>query len=51
VYRDRTVDLLPRLRRRGSLPLPLKLVLFGPGTVHGLDDAEHHLRNGPCSWT
>src|SRR4051795_3046968 len=34
----------PRLRRRGALPLPLKLVLFGPGTVHGLDDAEHHLR-------
>jgi fatty-acid peroxygenase len=22
----------------------LKLLLFGPGTVHGLDDAEHHLR-------
>jgi fatty-acid peroxygenase len=34
----------PRLRRRGAFPLPLKLVLFGPGTVHGLDDAEHRLR-------
>jgi len=34
----------PRLRRRGAFPLPIKLVLFGPGTVHGLDDAEHHLR-------
>ncbi len=34
----------PRLRRRGAFPLPVKLVLFGPGTVHGLDDAEHHLR-------
>jgi fatty-acid peroxygenase len=34
----------PRLRRRGAFPLPVKLVLFGPGTVHGLDDAEHRLR-------
>jgi fatty-acid peroxygenase len=34
----------PRLRRRGAFPPPVKLVLFGPGTVHGLDDAEHHLR-------
>jgi fatty-acid peroxygenase len=34
----------PRLRRRGAFPSPVKLVLFGPGTVHGLDDAEHHLR-------
>jgi fatty-acid peroxygenase len=34
----------PRLRRRAALPLPIKLVLFGPGTIHGLDDAEHHLR-------
>lgn len=34
----------PSLRRRGSLPPPLKWVLFGPGSVHGLDDAEHHLR-------
>ena len=22
--------------------MPIKLVLFGPGTVHGLDDDEHH---------
>ncbi|MCP2258134.1 fatty-acid peroxygenase [Streptoalloteichus tenebrarius] len=34
----------PRLRRQGSLPAPIKLLLFGPGTVHGLDDAEHHHR-------
>ncbi|HVL85464.1 MAG TPA: cytochrome P450 [Pseudonocardia sp.] len=34
----------PRLRRRGSLPKPLQLVLFGPGTVHALDGAEHHHR-------
>jgi fatty-acid peroxygenase len=34
----------PRLRRRGSLPAPIRLVLFGPGTVHGLDNAEHHKR-------
>lgn len=34
----------PRLRRRGAFPLPVKLVLFGPGTVHGLDDAQYHHR-------
>jgi fatty-acid peroxygenase len=34
----------PRLRRTGAFPAAVKLVLFGPGTVHGLDDAEHHLR-------
>jgi fatty-acid peroxygenase len=34
----------PRLRRGRPFPLPVKLVLFGPGTVHGLDDAEHHHR-------
>ena len=33
-----------RLQRRGAFPPPVKLVLFGPGTVHGLDDAEHHVR-------
>ncbi|WP_167588411.1 cytochrome P450 [Kineococcus rubinsiae] len=33
-----------RLRRRGAFPPPVKLVLFGPGAVHGLDDAEHHHR-------
>src|SRR4051794_8656769 len=33
----------PRLRRRGAFPAPVKLVLFGPGTVHGLDDVEHRL--------
>ena len=32
----------PRLRRRGSLPAPIRLLLFGPGTVHALDDTEHH---------
>lgn len=32
----------PRLRRRGAFPPPVQLVLFGRGTVHGLDDAEHH---------
>ena len=34
----------PRLRRRGAFPAPIRLVLFGPGAVHGLDDAEHHHR-------
>ncbi len=34
----------PRLRRRGAFPPPIKLVLFGPGAVHGLDDADHHHR-------
>jgi fatty-acid peroxygenase len=34
----------PRLRRRGAFPAVIKLLLFGPGTVHGIDDAEHHLR-------
>jgi len=34
----------PRLRRRGAFPPPVKLVLFGAGAVHGLDDAEHHHR-------
>jgi fatty-acid peroxygenase len=34
----------PGLRRRGAFPPPIKLVLFGPGTEHGLDDAEHRLR-------
>lgn len=34
----------PRLRRRGAFPPVIKLVLFGPGTVHGLDDAEHHVQ-------
>jgi cytochrome P450 len=24
--------------------MPIQLVLFGPGTVHALDDAEHHHR-------
>lgn len=33
-----------RLRRRGAFPPPVKLVLFGPGAVHGLDDAAHHHR-------
>jgi fatty-acid peroxygenase len=34
----------PRLRRHGAIPLPVRRVLFGAGTVHGLDDAEHHAR-------
>lgn len=33
-----------RLRRAGAVPAPVRLVLFGPGTVHGLDDDEHHVR-------
>jgi fatty-acid peroxygenase len=32
----------PRLRRQGSVPAPVSRVLFGHGSVHGLDDAEHH---------
>ena len=34
----------PRLRRRGAIPLPVRRVLFGARTVHGLDDAAHHER-------
>jgi hypothetical protein len=30
-----------RLRRCGAIPLPLRAVLFGPGPVHGRDDAAH----------
>src|SRR6195952_1527499 len=33
-----------RLKRKRAFPPPIKLVLFGPGTVHGLDDDEHHTR-------
>jgi fatty-acid peroxygenase len=32
----------PRLTRRRAFPLPVQWVLFGPRTVHSLDDAEHH---------
>ncbi len=34
----------PRLRRRRAFPVPVRLVLFGPRTVHGLDDADHVAR-------
>ena len=35
----------PRLTRRRAFPMPIQLVLFGPGTsAHSLDDAEHHHR-------
>ena len=34
----------PRLRRRRAIPPPIKLVLFGRGAVHGLDDTQHHRR-------
>src|SRR3954468_19305583 len=34
----------PRLRRRGALPAPVRLVLFGRGAVHGLDDDAHRRR-------
>lgn len=27
--------------RRGAVPAPLRLLLFGPGTVHGLDGVAH----------
>ena len=33
-----------RLRRRGAVPPPVELVLFGPRAVHGLDDDAHHHR-------
>lgn len=33
-----------RLRRRGAIPAPVRLTLFGPGAVHGLDDAAHKAR-------
>jgi fatty-acid peroxygenase len=33
-----------RLRRRRAFPPPIKLVLFGRGAVHGLDDARHQAR-------
>src|SRR3954447_3880752 len=34
----------PRLRRKGAIPAPIRLVLFGPGAVHGLDGLPHHQR-------
>src|SRR3954447_21684375 len=27
--------------RRGAMPAPVRLVLFGPGAVHGLNGGEH----------
>ncbi|RIQ21476.1 cytochrome P450 [Jiangella rhizosphaerae] len=32
----------PRLRRAGAIPMPVGRVLFGQGSVHGLDDEQHH---------
>ncbi|PZF83366.1 cytochrome P450 [Jiangella anatolica] len=32
----------PRLRRAGAVPAPIGDVLFGSGSVHGLDDEPHH---------
>lgn len=32
----------PLLRRRGAVPAPVSDVLFGRGSIHGLDGAEHH---------
>lgn len=32
----------PRLRRAGAIPAPVGDVIFGRGSVHGLDDAPHH---------
>jgi fatty-acid peroxygenase len=34
----------PRLSRRQAFPMPVQLVLFSPGTVRSLDDAEHQHR-------
>src|SRR5438270_731773 len=34
----------PRLRRKGAIPAPIRLVLFGPGPVHGLDGSPHSER-------
>lgn len=33
-----------RLQRHGAFPAAIRLVLFGPGAVHGLDDEAHHAR-------
>lgn len=32
------------IRREGAVPAPLRLLLFGPGAVHGLDDEAHRRR-------
>src|SRR4051812_1043857 len=32
------------VRRHGAIPAPLRLLLFGPGAVHGLDEEEHRDR-------
>ncbi|WP_157987926.1 cytochrome P450 [Jiangella endophytica] len=32
----------PRLRRERAIPAPVGGVVFGHGSVHGLDDARHH---------
>jgi fatty-acid peroxygenase len=42
--RDGAVAAPTRLLGRRAFPKPIQLVLFGPGTVHSLDDAEHHHR-------
>lgn len=31
-----------RLQRKGAFPLPIRLVLFGPRSIHGLDDEKQH---------
>lgn len=33
-----------RVRRHGAMPAVVRLTLFGPGAVHGLDGAEHRHR-------
>lgn len=32
------------LHRRAAFPAPVSFVLFGPGSIHNLDDDEHHHR-------
>lgn len=34
----------PRLQREGAIPAAVRLIPFGPGAVHRLDDAEHRYR-------
>lgn len=34
----------PTLSRHRAVPAPVRLVLFGAGAIHGLDDTAHHRR-------
>lgn len=32
------------MRRKGAVPLPIRMLIFGPGSIHGLDGERHSSR-------